>query len=85
MKDNELPTKIEEPPMTTVHQALAEASAASQAQVSMKNFSVRLPEALKEACQVICERHGTDLGSYLRECARGLVRDYGQEIPDSQE
>lgn len=79
MQDQELPPI----PHTTVQEALNEASQASKATESMKNFSVRLPGALKESCQVICERHGTDLGSYLRECARGLVRDYGQEIPDT--
>lgn len=45
----------------------------------MKNFSVRLPRVDKESAQAICERHGTDLGTYLRECVSGLLRDYGHK------
>lgn len=62
---------------TTVHQAMAEASTESGQVPSMKNFSVRLPSDLKAVAQQICERNGTDLGTYLRACTRALVRDYG--------
>lgn len=76
--DHELP----EIPSTSIDHALAEASAASQASVTMKNFSVRLPEDMKEAAQYICERNATDLGTFLRECTRALVADYGLPVDE---
>lgn len=65
------------PELTNVHQALQNASLASREAQPMKNFSVRLPESEKLIAQEICQRHGTDLGVYLRECVSALLRDYG--------
>ncbi len=65
------------PTLTSVHEALNNASLASKEAKPMKNFSVRLHEDDKAKAQAVCERHGTDLGTYLRECVTGLLRDYG--------
>ena len=76
--NDESPQTIE-PPITNVHQcmnaAAFESSSASKAK--SVNFSVRLPEELKNQAQFICERNCTDLGTYLRECTKALLRDYG--------
>jgi hypothetical protein len=80
MQNDELPE--ENMSDTTVHRALAAASQASRTTDKMNNFSVRLPENTKLAAQEICSRHCTDLGTYLRECAKALVADYG--IPDQE-
>lgn len=79
MQDNELPGSL---PQTNIDSALAAASTASKKQDSMKNFSVRLPEELKAQAQFICERNATDLGTFLRECTKALVRDYGVKTPE---
>lgn len=71
-----------EPDQTTVHQALAEASAAAQNKIASKVFSVRMPEDVKDTAQFICERHGTDLSTFLRLCAVGLVKDYGLDVEE---
>lgn len=65
------------PSLTNVHQALNAASLASANEQTMKNFSVRLPPNVKEKAQAICERHGTDLSTFLRECCVGLLKDFG--------
>lgn len=76
---------ITEPLMTNVHQCLAEASASSRDdQGPMVGFSVRLPKGLKKLCMFICERNATDLGTYLRQCAKALARDYEMNLPDSE-
>lgn len=65
------------PNLTNVHQALQAASLATKEEnAPSKNFSTRLPIEAKEVAQEICERHGTTLGEFLRQCVLGLVRDY---------
>lgn len=68
--------------MTDVHQALSKAAASSRSKGEMRNFSVRLPEGVKEPAQEICARNGTDLGTYLRECAKALISDYGLPVSE---
>jgi hypothetical protein len=76
-------TELPELSSFKVDDALAEASSSSKQSDSMKTFSVRLPEDVKEMAQEVCERHATDLGTFLRECAKGLIRDYYHAEPDS--
>lgn len=68
--------------LTNVHKALHEATLESEAKASpnTKNFSVRMPEPLKLLAMTICERHATDLSTFLRKCTEGLVSDYGADV-----
>ena len=65
----------------SIHDAMALAASESAQSNAMKPYSVRLPEGVKEAAQYICERNATDLGTFLRNCAVVLVKDYGLD-PD---
>lgn len=73
--------EVIEPDQTSVHRALAEAAAASKPKEATKVYSVRIPESIKDAAQHICELHGTDLATFLRFCAIGLIQDYGFDAP----
>jgi hypothetical protein len=81
MNHCELPQVIE-PTSTPVHLCLEAASFASKKEGAAVVFSVRLPEPLKKQAQFICEKNLTDLGTYLRECTKALVRDYGVKIDE---
>jgi hypothetical protein len=66
----------QEPELTSVHNALAEAALESKNAKPMVTATFRLPHELKDQAEQICGRHGTDLSSFLRQCCVGLVRDY---------
>lgn len=85
MKPSELPqAQTLKLPQVSVDECLANAALESKSQVSMKNFSVRLPTSLKDEAQEICARHGTDLGTVLRECTRALVAGYRASEPTQE-
>ncbi len=69
-------------PLQTVHSALQEASLASKHERPMRNFSVRLPDDIRDRASEICQHHGTDLGTFLRECCKSLCKDYGATPED---
>lgn len=73
---HELPPQPIKLPEISIDKVVVNASLASQSTVSMKNFSVRLPEDLKSNAQTILAAHATDLGTFLRECTRALVESY---------
>lgn len=76
MNNPESPNSL---PSTNVHEALQEASLESKNKVPMISFSTRIDPNTKAQAQQICERHGTDLSTYLRKCAEALVNDYKSE------
>ena len=85
MEPNELPEEFQaEPKKTDIHECMALASSASKAQAPMVNFSVRLPSEVKDQAIWICERNAPDLGTFLRECAKSLIRDYGADLNDEE-
>lgn len=65
----------EQKPLTSVHEALHKAALASKP-LPGKPVSFRLEDELKNVAMEICERHGTTLSEFLRQCAIGLVHDY---------
>lgn len=62
--------------LTTVHDAINAAATSASSSERMVPVSVRIPEETKAACQEICERNGTTLSEFLRQCCAGLERDY---------
>lgn len=66
---------METKPLTSVHEALNNASFASHHGPG-EVTALRLRPDLKREAQSICERHGTTLSEFLRQCAVGLVSDY---------
>lgn len=71
--------ETQENELTNVHQALQEAALTSKAEVAMRNRSIRFPDDLWEETAKICERNATDVPTFLRECCKGLCRDYGHK------
>ena len=65
----------EQKPLTSVHEALSRASQASKP-LPGKPVSFRLEDDIKNEAMAICDRHGTTLSEFLRQCALGLVGDY---------
>jgi len=63
--------------LTNVHEALAKAGSEPQSE-AMKTHGFRAPNQLVIEAGEICERHGTTVGAFIRECLRGLVDDYQQ-------
>lgn len=60
-----------------VHEAVTVATQqAREDQSPMVPASTKLPEAMKDQADRICEAHGITLSSFLRCCVYGLVRDY---------
>lgn len=82
MQTLELPEEIQEPNKTDIHACLAEAAGSDRTGPAMINYSVRLPEGIKNEAKAICERNATDLSTYLRECTKALIRDYGIKQDD---
>lgn len=64
--------------LTNVHEALHDSALKNQNNPAMVSVTIRLPEPVKQKVTTLCVRHGTTLSAFLRECAEGLVRDYGE-------
>ena len=62
-------------PLLSVHDALNNAVMASKP-LPGKPTSFRLEDDVKNAAMAICDRHGTNLSEYLRQCCIALISDY---------
>ena len=63
--------------LTSVHECLKAAEMERSTWGPIDSvINVRIQEELKERAQKICERHNTNLSTYLRKCCEGLVADY---------
>lgn len=62
-------------PLATVHDALNNAVHAPKAKPGQPT-SFRMEDELKDQTMDLCERHGTNLSEFIRQCCIALVRDY---------
>lgn len=62
--------------VTSVHEALQNAQLESSQRADMINCTFKLPPHVKALAEQICEKHGTNISVFLRECCKGLVKDY---------
>jgi hypothetical protein len=62
--------------LTSVHDALQNAVLESGTKTEMINCTFKVPPHVKDLAEKICDRHGTTMSVFLRECVKGLVRDY---------
>ncbi len=81
MNTLELPKSEDE--LTNIHQCMVAAAFESKRlPEAMTNFSIRLPEGVKDTAMYICKQNCTDLGTFLRECTKSLIRDYGAKVEE---
>lgn len=72
--------------LTNVHDALNKAVDSERDRVAFVNANFKLHPIKKEVAEQICNKHGTTLSAFLRECVDGLVKDYvGEEATKSLE
>ena len=64
-------------PLTNVHEALATAATEAAEQTADVVIGSKVTASVKAKLETICERHGTTVSAYLRQCAVALVNDYG--------
>lgn len=62
--------------LTSVHEALNRAQLSEKDKVALVNGTFKIHPIKKEMAEQICEKHGTTLSAFLRECVEGLVKDY---------
>lgn len=67
---------MEQDKLTSVHEALQNAVFETSTKVEMVNCTFKLPPHVKDLAEQICERNGTNMSVFLRECVKGLVKDY---------
>lgn len=67
---------MEDLKLTNVHEALARSATQGPIKESMQNRTFREHDAVIEEVRIICDRHGTTMGAFIRECLRGLIKDY---------
>lgn len=68
------------PQLTNVHEAMQNAVTKDRDKVILINANFKVHPIKKEIAEQICEKHGTSLSAFLRECVEGLVKDYtGQD------
>lgn len=63
-------------PLTNVHDALQRAKLADRDKVRLVNATIKLDPLKKEAAESLCDKGGTSLSAFLRECVDGLLFDY---------
>lgn len=63
-------------PVTSVHDALQRAVLSESNRVAMVNANFKVDPGRKSVAETICEKNGTTLSAYLRECTDGLIIDY---------
>jgi hypothetical protein len=63
-------------PLTNVHEALAAAATEAKEQAADAIIGSKVTPHVKAKLEAICERHGTTVSAYLRQCAVALVADY---------
>lgn len=81
------PNKLQFP---DIQQVLNQTALQARTQEPMKSYSVRIQPSIKEHAQAVCEAHGTDISSYLRQCTIALAAIYpgqakaaeAQKLPD---
>lgn len=72
--------------LTNVHDALNKAVESERDRVTFVNANFKIHPIKKEVAEQICNKHGTTLSAFLRECVDGLVKDYvGEEATKSLE
>lgn len=72
--------------LTTVHDALSNASGEIKAPEGLHPATYRVTPQIKELAERICEQNATTLSQFVRKCCEGLVEDYlGHRIPDEDE
>lgn len=74
--------------LSNVHECLALAAAddAESAPDEIKRVAVRVRVTLADAASIVCQRHGTTISSFLRQCMAALVRDYEIDaVPDGED
>lgn len=66
--------------LTNIHECLADAASEphvkSLEEKPLKAFSFRIREESFAAASEICDRHGTTISEFLRQCCEAIVRDY---------
>lgn len=62
--------------LLNVHEVLSDAVQATKEQQPMITYSMKIDEELRDAAADICERNGTSLSEFLRQCALTLVSEY---------
>ncbi len=63
-------------PVTSVHDALQRAVLSESNRVAMVNVNFKVDPGRKSIAEGICEKNGTTLSAYFRECIDGLILDY---------
>lgn len=63
-------------PLTNVHDALRRAVIADSKKVALTNANFKMHPLRKEVAEEICQKNGTTLSAFLRECTDGLIMDY---------
>lgn len=72
--------------LTNVHDALNKAVESERDRVAFVNANFKIHPIKKEVAEQLCNKHGTTLSAFLRECVDGLVKDYvGEEATKSLE
>ena len=75
-----------QPHLHTVHDAITRAILASQDKAKLETATFKVHPKKKELAELICEKQGTTLSEFLRECVNGLCEDYvGQKTADKLE
>lgn len=62
--------------VSTVHNAMNRAALAERNRVPLVNANFKLNPLHKESAEGVCEKNGTTLSAYLRECVSVLLLDY---------
>lgn len=62
--------------LTDVHEALMLASDDSKEKPAYITVTAKMEQRTKDLASMICAKNGTNLSAFLRECCKGLVRDY---------
>jgi hypothetical protein len=63
-------------PLTNVHDALHRAVLSERNRVNLVPATFKIDPLKKEISEQICQKNGTTLSSFLRECCEGLILDY---------
>lgn len=62
--------------VSTVHDALSRAVESEKNRVALVNANFKVNPLHKESAEGVCEKNGTTLSAYLRECVSVLLLDY---------
>lgn len=62
--------------VSNVHHALSRAVDSEKNRVALVNANFKVDPLRKESAEGLCEKNGTTLSAYLRECVNILLLDY---------